>query len=984
MVSSEQDSLPFDPNRWRDACALKPLSGSILNEGLQAHLNLKRKRCEPSAPQELGQPFVILGSVSTTNPAPLKLQPKILIPRSSFPLAYLDLEFPQGEDAALRSRFFSARVKALQVLEVSEDTLCESKILIVENCDGHELYAVEGVQHNIYTLCRLNNWVTLGDLGKEPVKARKIVHGGSATNTTKADPWWKAAIVELKRMDDSGRRNSLYARNVQLAMKPSNEMRPAEPVLEVSKAGFTTTTSSSLEPHNKQADTINGGEVTHSTEPVDILGMIRAQYLEALYMSKTSLAYFAKGPLSRARATVQDTSSSMTISELNQSLREKILSISTNDKKYNETLPSLVKEIPLGVTSEDESGLLCDEIRKSKKRKKIGKGGLYPGEEEYAIKWWLRREKNVFTAGPGDSREDRVRVALVEQRARETQLQIILILEILSLEATNVHIATVLGPVLVMVEDSTAEHPAQTKKPRKPQNLEILLDILLDRLCIWHTTSQEDSEAAHDIQRRPKFTDSTSDGDHLRSFCVEVVVPFYATRLSPELYRSICQKLGGPPVPSPARMALHKASASSRDIPRPGTNVQRTDPKSRLPLQRVLTEDKFAHRKSHPTLTRSATDSALPGIKRELSDLALSTIPTRRPSLQHSKRYSQREVDLTAVSQATEAKLQRKAAIEQELQGAIAALKKPNPRLAVKELVESADRRVAGASKPRKSKNPVWNPLGQGVQVMATPKHNRLKNIHPRLPRSLHSVIAKQEDPDVIPPSSDPRVPSSSIKPPAQPAFTNASSIHSLFPTQITTPSHRLSKLNTSLGPPHSTNHDEDELSQSSTAMLALPLTHNADEDELSQPSPALPSLPRAQLPFKRPLPPRRMPSFESPACNRLSISTPSRKGPARSSLVAETPSRKPLARRAQGVVAGTLMRSSLGTRNNAVGTTPSTPSKASSAAKSAQGAPGAASGPDAAAKGHTAAARGRETSIYQALGWEDEVYEVDEVDDPV
>ena len=153
-------------------------------------------------------------------------------------------------------------------------------------------------------------------------------------------------------------------------------------------------------------------------------------------------------------------------------------------------------------------------------------------------------------------------------------------------------------------------------------------------------------------------------------------------------------------------MPLHKASASSRDIPKPGANVHRADAKPRHPLQRVFTDDKIARRKSHPTLTRSATDSALPGIKRELSDLALSTIPTSRPSLQHSKRYTQREVDLTAVSQATEDKLQRKAAIEHELRGAIAALKKPNPRLAVKELVESADRRVAGASKPR-SKGPL-------------------------------------------------------------------------------------------------------------------------------------------------------------------------------------------------------------------------------------------------------------------------------------
>ena len=57
------------------------------------------------------------------------------------------------------------------------------------------------------------------------------------------------------------------------------------------------------------------------------------------------------------------------------------------------------------------------------------------------------------------------------------------------------------------------------------------------------------------------------------------------------------------------------------------------------------------------------------------------------------KRYSQREVDLHATSQVAEAKLKKKARVEHELQDAIAALKKPNPRMAVKELVEDAERR---------------------------------------------------------------------------------------------------------------------------------------------------------------------------------------------------------------------------------------------------------------------------------------------------
>lgn len=96
-------------------------------------------------------------------------------------------------------------------------------------------------------------------------------------------------------------------------------------------------------------------------------------------------------------------------------------------------------------------------------------------------------------------------------------------------------------------------------------------------------------------------------------------------------------------------------------------------------------------------LTRSATDSIIPGIKRELSDATLSAISTTRLNLQHPRRYSYREVDLSAAAQATEAKQQKKSVIEQELKNAIAALTKPNPRAAAREVVDSAERRTAGA-----------------------------------------------------------------------------------------------------------------------------------------------------------------------------------------------------------------------------------------------------------------------------------------------
>lgn len=170
----------------------------------------------------------------------------------------------------------------------------------------------------------------------------------------------------------------------------------------------------------------------------------------------------------------------------------------------------------------------------------------------------------------------------------------------------------------------------------------------------------------------------------------------YAARL-PVLSRSLCKKLGGPSSHSPARPNLKRIGSGSLKPPKPGATVKRSQPQqARRTLERVLTNDRTSQ-KPPPRLSRSATDSLVPSLKREPSELSLSRVSVNKPGLHLSKRYSQREVDLTAVSQAKESKAKKKAEVEQELQGAIAALKRPNPRMAVKELVESAERRATGA-----------------------------------------------------------------------------------------------------------------------------------------------------------------------------------------------------------------------------------------------------------------------------------------------
>ena len=171
----------------------------------------------------------------------------------------------------------------------------------------------------------------------------------------------------------------------------------------------------------------------------------------------------------------------------------------------------------------------------------------------------------------------------------------------------------------------------------------------------------------------------------------------YGARL-PELTSLLCKKLGGPNKPSPRRPPLARSASSYASL-KPGTSLQKQQArKPRRTLERVLTDERFASQRPPPSLSRSTTDPILPQVKREASDTSLSSIPLNRVAMH--KRYSQREVDLHATSQVAEAKLKKKARVEHQLQDAIAALKKPNPRMAVKELVEDAERRST-ASHPR-------------------------------------------------------------------------------------------------------------------------------------------------------------------------------------------------------------------------------------------------------------------------------------------
>ena len=469
--------------------------------------------------------------------------------------------------------------------------------------------------------------------------------------------------------------------------------------------------------------------------------------------------------MTRCRTAFQNAGpeQSQSLPELIEFYREAILAAKKMDLKYRETLPTSVRDALL-TPSDGEEGT---KKRKSKK-KKLGKNGLYPEEDGFIRKWW--KDRSTESSVPETSRETETKKHISDLRLRETQLQILLILEVIALESTSTEEKN-------KPNEKTLEEKNSPKKPRtkKPQDLNVLLELHLDRLCIWHAVSLEESSAA-DSAKASSFTDSHMSGkkvesDAVRDFCTEVVVPFYAARL-PDKCKLITRKFGVSGGISPA--GKRTQSSSKKDRPEPGSEAKRQAPaqKPRRSLQRVLTDERTAavSQNRHPSLHRSNTAPSKHDIKRDSMEPLLPTVfgGSVRGGIQQAKRVDNREVDLNAVARQHETKLRKVQMLvdqKKELDAAIQALRKPNRELVSNEIADESVKRSTGGGSSRKSKNPVRNPMGEGVQVMATPRGNRRKDIvgMPPLPRSLapsRSFAGEMEDrslaesPVMIPSSS--------------------------------------------------------------------------------------------------------------------------------------------------------------------------------------------------------------------------------------
>ncbi|KAK2754255.1 hypothetical protein FQN54_007134 [Arachnomyces sp. PD_36] len=790
----------------------------------------KRRKFTSDEDAIIHSAFTIEAPSSSPAGEGLTLVPIVSLRRCQLPLAWLNpVASPTN---SLPSLLFSANIPTL------EEDASDPIVLVARSVDGGNLYAIERVKEYAYSLCGLGDWVKDIDLAASKRRLESSTTGRDLTSGTfdehgQAD-WRRAAEISISDID-AGISAMHFDTDVSTAFGLDHNRTK-------STLGDSRNNQESVNTLNVATGGADAGlstlpdEQAESTPPTlsEILERLRGQYLEALYVSNTSVGYFAKGPLSRSRTSFQQLSGNggpEQLADVANIYRDGILPMKKLDLKYRETLPNIINSLPAPLP-DDEPAIHAkpSRKRKSKKKNKLGRNALYPEEEPLVEIWWRNRHPADASLPMGSSKQAEMRHYIADLRLREMQLQILWILETIAIEASIQGNPT---------PSAAGESSSSTKKgkAKKPEDLNVLLELLLDRLCIWHTVSFEEFLSADGTSLRGKNGSSGGkvEVDKLRDFCTEVIIPFYASRL-PEQCKIINHKLGGPSAVSPVRQKRPQSKRAPQV--QPGAPVQRTRPLNpRRALQRVLTDEKTTLRGRTPSLTRSNTAPTVPELKREPSEPA-SLHASFRGGIQNSKRFDNREVDLNTTAKHHEAKLRRMNKLmeqKKELDSAIDRLRKPNRKLVAKDFVDSVEQRST-TSKSRKSKNPMRNPLGQGVQVMVTPRGNRKKNV-------IQSSFSGGQFLSPVPNTDVQVVPASDIRPGYRSTTVSGADYKSGFPLVTesqpaevsrvdATPSRRFSKSSTSLA---TIAHEEDVIftpSRTKTNIFKVPiLPHRSVSD---------------------------------------------------------------------------------------------------------------------------------------------------------
>lgn len=426
-----------------------------------------------------------------------------------------------------------------KILELEHRIGTEPVVLIARQ-DKRNYYVIELVSKGLYALCKLGSWVDIGTLcaqalvatrlplSKKPTTNENMTSLQNPTPVTDSKQEMKRRLAieafqsALRRpinvTPDFPQTNADHA-STSVRLSPNSSDLPSTVSIEGPKPSVPVTKPPSLSLATATLDDDN-----QALNSANVLENIRTQYLEALYLSKASLGYFAKGSLSKARAAFHlDVDASLDMHDLAAFLESLVLSTSMLEKKYKEALPAIVSMVDIG-----QSGGDAAPKKRCVRKMKLGRNGLYNEEQDLVRRWWENCEDDNRASVPGQSLAETMRVRMTQLRTRETQLQIIVILEALAISSQLR--PTSAADVITLPGSKSAGHSPTRKNPRKKVDFAAIAEIHADRLCIWQSIAADvdESHANKDDadQSSSSFSAIQSNrADALREFCAEVIVP---------------------------------------------------------------------------------------------------------------------------------------------------------------------------------------------------------------------------------------------------------------------------------------------------------------------------------------------------------------------------------------------------------------------------------------------------------------------------
>ncbi|CAI6054097.1 unnamed protein product [Clonostachys chloroleuca] len=755
-------------SRLRSGIMTPSSEGSLQHNGHSSATpdSRKRKRERSLATDHLLRPPIDLKPYPPNlHVPPRTLHPLMLLPCQYVPLGSFDFLAPHGD--LPQSRFFESRIK---ILDLESRMGTRPSLLLARSEPRGTVYAVERQKNGLYSVCKLGSWVSIDQLAEHATaiaterirvpKAEPIEPNAPLPLTTpqthKDERQKNKAIEAIQSLVRKRSHSQSLSISEGVVVKPDpaltasmyGSMNDAKPLEKVEDAP--------RDDPPKEAVGVASGDHQEQITPEGIFENIRSQYSETLYKSKGSLAYFAKGSLSRARsAFLMDLESNLDMEELIAFLKSMVLTTVQIDKKFRETIPDIMSKMNTVIESSDDG----QKRRRRPKKMKLSKEGLYPLEDESIRAWWSSSKPELEDAKSGDTMSQ-IKFHASLLRTRETQLQMILIMEILALESVKETTQSTESNSLPMLPGAignpvgSSTPPMAPPKKRNKHNLSVLIDVHADRLTIWQSTASEEQLLFEDSQQstpQSQTPNSKSSQEPLRDFCVDVIMPFYMARL-PQLCDSLNRKLGGPLTMSQSKPRSLKRHSSKQEL-KPGAVTKRTarhkEPRT---LERALSYDQQRRSMSRGpnnalALMRSATSAAIPTLKKEESDLGNSGLASQSRPRTSSLVRSTSMVDLQDV------KANKKARVEAALKDAISSIRKPDRNVVGKAMQEEAERKASALTSAKKSRRTLW-PSSSSTLVKATPANNRFRDVLGTKKPDTSAANIPIPSTEIIPPSS--------------------------------------------------------------------------------------------------------------------------------------------------------------------------------------------------------------------------------------